>query len=427
MNYILYANRKFIFNCILGLLTFSYIFTLSSITYIILGLSIIYAIYIFKNDKNTFKWLPCIWKYSRIFFLFIVMIGIIWVAGTIYSGGNIKLICQRMEWMIYPLFLGCFWGCLCFHAISLVKKVTAGSVLFIFCNISYQAMVLHISRPFEWLSNDYCNTIAGIIIFLLFSFVTIDWNKNKWYKIFTVILYISALWTLIVLQSRGALLGAMVAFGVMIVYGMICYIRQRAFFISKFIYVLLISSIVFGGGVIMQYHSLWDRSVNSLVAFQQIYIHNIKIDSHNVDIALKGGGDRIFLWQSAIKMIQDHPVVGIGTNRFNEVYNKSYILPQARERDIRSPHNIFLHILVENGFIGGIPYISLLGYVFVYLIKSIKYGNGQAIAVLLGVIAILMQGMVDWPFLQRELSQIVWFFIGLIISENIKMLYNKKK
>lgn len=420
------SHKNFISACILGLLTFSYIFTLSNITYIILGASVLYVIYGYrKKDRNMRQLTMHIWRYCSIFFLLMIATGIAWAAGTVYMGGSVKLVSQRVEWMIYPLFLGCFWSCLCPNAADTIKKVTAVSLLFIFGNIIYQAEALHIYRPFEWLSRDYCNTIAGIIGFLLFAFVTTDWNTHKRYKAATTILFLGALATLVVLQTRGALLGVAAAFGAIIIYGIACYIRKSALLVSKFVYVLLVCGMLGAGGLVLQSHSFAERTMSSVAAFQQIYIRGVEVDSHNANVAIKGGGDRVFLWQSAIDMIWDYPVVGVGTSRFNDVYVKEYMLPQARERDLKSPHNIFLHILVENGCVGYIPYVCLLGYLLAYLIRSMKNKNCQAAAVLFGFLVVLTQGMVDWPFLQRELSQLVWFFASVVIAENIKRFQNK--
>lgn len=419
------SHKNFISACILGLLTFSYIFTLSNITYIILGASILYGIYGYRKDTDMRRLTMHIGRHCNVFFLLMIATGVAWAAGTVYMGGNIKLVFQRIEWMIYPLFLGCFWGCLCPSAIAAVKKVTAVSLLFIFVNIIYQAEVLHIYRPFEWLSRDYCNTIAGIISFLLFAFVTTDWNTNKLHKALTVFLFAGALVTLVVLQTRGALLGVAAAFGAIIIYGIGCYIRKSALLVSKFIYIVLVCGMLGAGGLVMQSHSFVERTMSSVVAFQQIYMQGVEVDSQNASVALKGGGDRVFLWRSAIDMVQDYPAVGVGTGRFNDVYAKEYMLPQARERNLKSPHNVFLHILVENGFVGYIPYIGLLGYLVAYLIRSVKNRSCQAAAVLFGLFVVLAQGMVDWPFLQRELSQLVWFFVSLVIAENIKRFERK--
>ena len=419
------SHKHFISTCILGLLTFSYIFTLSNITYIILGESILYVIYGYRKDANMRQLTAHIWQHCHIFFLLMIVTGVAWSAGTVYMGGSLKLVSQRMEWMIYPLFLGCFWSCLCPNTAGTIKKVAAGSLLFIFGNIIYQAEVLHIYRPFEWLSRDYCNTSAGIIGFLLFAFVTVDWNTSKRNKALTGLLFAGALATLVVLQTRGVILGVAAAFGAVIIYGIACYIRKSALLVSKFVYVLLVCGMLGAGGLIMQSHSVVERTMSSVVAFQQIYIQGVAVDSQNAKVAIKGGGDRVFLWRSAIDMVQDYPVFGVGTSRFNDVYAKGYMLSQAREHNLKSPHNIFLHILVENGCIGYIPYVCLLGYLIAYLIRSMKNGNGQAAAVLFGFLVVLTQGMVDWPFLQRELSQLVWFFVSFVVAENIKRFQNK--
>lgn len=121
-------------------------------------------------------------------------------------------------------------------------------------------------------------------------------------------------------------------------------------------------------------------------------------------------------------MIEDYPLFGIGIGNFNQVYiSQNYISPYANEKNLVSPHNIYLHVFTESGLLGGIPFLLLLGYIIYYLINSLKNKNKLALGILLGYIAVLVQGFVDFPFLQRELSQVVWFYFGIVVSINVVM------
>jgi O-antigen ligase len=62
-------------------------------------------------------------------------------------------------------------------------------------------------------------------------------------------------------------------------------------------------------------------------------------------------------------MIEDYPLFGIGIGNFNQVYiSQNYISPYANEKNLVSPHNIYLHVFTESGLLGGNPFLLLLGY-----------------------------------------------------------------
>lgn len=163
------------------------------------------------------------------------------------------------------------------------------------------------------------------------------------------------------------------------------------------------------------------RIGKSIYSVEKLYNRNEKDEVIHQDI-IQGGGDRIYLWKSSIKMIKDYPLFGIGIGNFNQVYiGQNYISPYANEKNLVSPHNIYLHVFTESGLLGEIPFLFLLGYMVYYLVNSFKKGNKIALGILLGYMAVLVQGFVDFPFLQRELSQVVWFYFGIVVSINVAM------
>lgn len=139
--------------------------------------------------------------------------------------------------------------------------------------------------------------------------------------------------------------------------------------------------------------------------------------------ALRGGGDRVYLAESSIRMIKDHPVFGIGLDQFNRVYTQDgYIMPEAREPELRSPHNIYLHVLVEAGLVGAIPMFLLWGYMLYYALKVIRENNPYGIAFFLGLLTVFVHGIFDYIFLQRAENQVIFFFLAIIM---LNAIYNK--
>jgi O-antigen ligase len=62
---------------------------------------------------------------------------------------------------------------------------------------------------------------------------------------------------------------------------------------------------------------------------------------------------RIRVWQSAIAMIRDHPVTGIGQDQFLSLFQGRYIMPDAwQEPSLSHPHNFVFDIWLRLGIAG---------------------------------------------------------------------------
>jgi O-antigen ligase len=119
----------------------------------------------------------------------------------------------------------------------------------------------------------------------------------------------------------------------------------------------------------------------------------------------KAGGvlsDRVQLWQSAIKMIEDYPVLGVGYGKriFKKVYIKEkYILPHAKERRaLPNAHNLYLDTGVQLGIPGIILFLFLIGVFFKRTIATYKNTTdysfkGVILGCLLGIYEFLQIGL----------------------------------
>lgn len=81
---------------------------------------------------------------------------------------------------------------------------------------------------------------------------------------------------------------------------------------------------------------------------------------------LSANSDRLEIWRTAIHMMKDHPIFGVGVNNFHEIYLR-YPHPEERSHEVMSTaHNIFM----EFGASTGIPGLVLLLVVIAFGIAN---------------------------------------------------------
>lgn len=155
------------------------------------------------------------------------------------------------------------------------------------------------------------------------------WKNPSWrVKLYTLAL-LPLLATLFLSYSRGAWLGVAAAF-----LGMFVVIGSRRWLIAYGVMALL-----------------------GLAAVPFIKIERITS-------LFTGGGSsstRLYIWQSAIDIIKDHPITGIGLDQFLYVYNPQYVNPLAwTERFTSHPHNMVLDFWLRLGILGPVLLVWLL-------------------------------------------------------------------
>ena len=160
------------------------------------------------------------------------------------------------------------------------------------------------------------------------------------------------------------------------------------------------------------------------------YIINPKFIFHSSDM------ERLYLWNSAIHMIKDNPIAGIGFGNFNEVYNNGYISEYAQEPKLTSPHNIFLHYTVSFGLLGGLTFIFLIFSQIYILLNNVRNINESkklvVYASLCGIIGMIIHGMVDTLITTKPYASMYWLLYGVSIccffNNTVEsMSYNRNK
>ncbi len=140
---------------------------------------------------------------------------------------------------------------------------------------------------------------------------------------------------------------------------------------------------------------------------------------------------RLQVWQSAILMLKENYLLGIGLGLFEKKYpafaNRLFNPPL--EPVMLHAHNIFLHSWLNLGLIGFIGFVWLLINFFKNIYQTIKINKTILnVSVMASMIAVLVHGLIDTPYWKNDLSILFWVIIafGIILSRNENNKRRKK-
>ena len=131
------------------------------------------------------------------------------------------------------------------------------------------------------------------------------------------------------------------------------------------------------------------------------------------------GSVRLKLWRSALAMIADHPLTGVGLDNFLYAYRTRYVLPSAwQEPDLSHPHNLILDTWTRLG-VGGLAVMAwLLVTYFRGAWLQFRAATGQRRALLLGLlaamVALLAHGMVDHAVYVVDLAFVFALLLAMV-------------
>ncbi|MTF40726.1 IctB family putative bicarbonate transporter [Cyanobacterium aponinum] len=130
---------------------------------------------------------------------------------------------------------------------------------------------------------------------------------------------------------------------------------------------------------------------------------------------------RINVWISALQMLQDYPLIGIGPG--NEVFNQIYPLYMQTKFTALSAYCIFLEIALETGLIGLFSFLAVIVATFkrgMVLIKKMKPSNDLQAIWILGAIASLAglatQGLFDTVWYRPQINTLWWLCVAIVAA-----------
>jgi O-antigen ligase len=132
---------------------------------------------------------------------------------------------------------------------------------------------------------------------------------------------------------------------------------------------------------------------------------------------------RLRVWQSALNVIRDHPLTGLGLDQFLYAFRGQYILPDAwQEPNLSHPHNVILDWWVRLGVLG----VGLfVGVQIVFwrsvrrLYRVMRQQDRLLFAITIGVMGsmvnLLAHGLIDASIYVQDLAFVYVFLLGAVV------------
>ncbi|WP_062059832.1 O-antigen ligase family protein [Cellvibrio sp. OA-2007] len=129
----------------------------------------------------------------------------------------------------------------------------------------------------------------------------------------------------------------------------------------------------------------------------------------------KTSEQRLLYWKHGWEMMKDYPITGVGYFNFIPYYEAHFSYDMLYPR-AQLPHNIFIQVGTDAGFIALIFFIMIIGYCFTAIwrflaLKTESLFNNIAVGLAIGVLGFLVAGQFVtvsyYPFLWVHLAFIV--------------------
>jgi O-antigen ligase len=255
------------------------------------------------------------------------------------------------------------------------------------------------------------NEIAGAIVLVLplaLLFVRQPSGAGPW-RILAAIVPVGLATTLVLTQSRGGLLGIMVAGGTLGLWMLTRGSRAEGRRLQRVFALTLpglavLSAIVFVGGAFL----------GQVEAGSEPQVRRRVVES--IDIVLGGNGSgvsRIALWNRAWRLIGDVPLTGVGLNQFDRVvhrvYPDSYFDPELLTAHV---HNFVAQVVLDAGFFGLLAIVSLIGGLTIEAIRAGRVDR-QAAGSLAGLVGLFGFGAVDALAVGAKPWLLIWLLFAL--------------
>lgn len=127
--------------------------------------------------------------------------------------------------------------------------------------------------------------------------------------------------------------------------------------------------------------------------------------------------DRWAMWQAAIRMIRDRPILGHGLNTFMANYLAYWV---GGEQTPRYAHNCYLQVAAETGLVGLLSFLALLGLLAWQLLRRLSRLPADDRVLLVGLggglLAFAVQAGLDTNFYALRQAVLFWVLAGLAVG-----------
>ena len=247
------------------------------------------------------------------------------------------------------------------------------------------------------------NLLSSIQFLILPILIYVFSIAKKAYKILSVIAIVFVILIFIQTQTRAALFA-------LIIFGISLFILNNKKLTKRTLIAFFAASLIFlfSGYVIMKYTNRYDALVGEI--------------NRTLDFTSSA---RYKLYKSSFELISEYPIFGVGPGNWSVDIWKYGLYEGALGKSFaQRPHNDFLWVFAEGGFIAGIAYLLLFIILLrdsYYLHKNRKEEDGIFYSLLFSCfLGFGFISLVDFP-LERISHNIIFFVLAsFIIARKIK-------
>ncbi|MDR0618147.1 MAG: O-antigen ligase family protein [Endomicrobium sp.] len=134
--------------------------------------------------------------------------------------------------------------------------------------------------------------------------------------------------------------------------------------------------------------------------------------------------NKILLWKTALFVIKDNFLVGVGFNNYKTVSSAYSFIENV---DVSSIDNIFLQVLCENGIFGFILFMLVLIVFFYYVFKKIKENKNFYLSILVACISFLVYNFFNSSAFISTNMLLLFFILAVPIKQNKDIKKRKHK
>jgi putative inorganic carbon (HCO3(-)) transporter len=262
------------------------------------------------------------------------------------------------------------------------------------------------SSNFESISTIGNSNLLGLFLNIAFPLPLI-YGINSRNRLEKILYFLSSILILICLYftySRGSIL----AFAVSLPFWLIIFKNK----IKKIlIYLLIITILLMSAGILYR-----EKFMPEIKKFSEI--EPVKV--------------RIFLWEAAVNILIEHPL-GTGFNTYTYYYlqyrEDEPLVNRSRLASAENSHNEFLDIAVSTGLPGLISFVIFTGMIIIGGFRSLSKLSDESKTIMTGSLMCLISYIINLNTVFSEISSqmFFWFFLGVILSEQLKAENNSDK
>jgi O-antigen ligase len=150
-------------------------------------------------------------------------------------------------------------------------------------------------------------------------------------------------------------------------------------------------------------------------------------EQFHVDTQLRYEGGRLFIWDNSLKVIGDHPLLGVGQGNFRDEYIKHLREDIGEHRKLTHAHSDYLNVTAIAGIPGLLLYLGIWVVVLRYLWRGVRaaqfsgFRRSLSIGALLASVGFMVSSLTEATFADEEVRQLMMF----IWAAGLSVWYNE--